>query len=72
MASSYKNIWQLMSDELWKVLRHMYLMRIFAPAQRTVDSHDCTTRSNIKAHASASAEDAPPPSATMDQIAAAV
>lgn len=55
-----------MSDKLWKVLRHMYLMRIFAPAQRTENSHDRTTRSNIKAHASA----AGPPSATMDQIAA--
>jgi hypothetical protein len=55
-----------MSDKLWKVLRHMYLMRIFAPAQRIEDSHDCTTRSNINAHGSAEG----PPSATMDQIAA--
>jgi len=57
-SSCYKNNLQLMSDRLWKVLRHMYLMRIFAPAQRIENSHDCTTRSNIKAHGSAAG---PPP-----------
>jgi hypothetical protein len=55
-----------MSDKLWKVLRHMYLKRIFAPAQRIENFHDCTTRSNIKAHGSAAGL----PSVTMDQIAA--
>lgn len=35
--SPYKNDLQVMSDKLWKVLRHMYLMRIFAPAQRIAD-----------------------------------
>ncbi len=42
---------QVDARKLWKVL-HMYMLRIFAPAQRIADSHDHTTRPNIKAHGS--------------------
>ena len=48
-------------SRLWKVLRHMYLRRIFAPAQRIEDSHDYTTRLYIKVHGSTEA----PPSENM-------